>query len=63
MARCGGKDYPGCSSCINKEMDPFQCEECVDESKWEGNEDSDTVDDTVEELSVADLRGLCGGFE
>lgn len=52
--------YPQCSSCINAELDPFQCESCDHGSNWEGaGEEPD--DDTWEDISLDDLRGLIRG--
>lgn len=44
MARCGGKGYPGCDSCINGELDPFECDTCDNESNWEGDPDIEEDD-------------------
>lgn len=41
MVRCNGNGYPGCKSCVNRESDPFECDECEDESHWEGDECED----------------------
>lgn len=47
--RCG--DFPECDSCINREFDPFQCEDCDDASNYEpaGDED-DSQDMTLDEF-------------
>ncbi|UUZ75502.1 hypothetical protein LP414_27690 [Polaromonas sp. P1(28)-13] len=60
MAKCDGRGYPGCDSCINREHDPFQCEECDDESNWEGDEFGE-ADDVVEDISMSDLIVLMHG--
>jgi hypothetical protein len=57
--RCAGKNFPGCDSCINKELDTFQCETCDDESNWEPMNSPD--DDDFEELSIADFVVLVNG--
>ena len=72
MTQCEGKGYPGCASCINREFDPFECDECEDESHWEsdGNEDesqwgTDSYEDVdqnnVEEISMLELIHLING--
>lgn len=54
MPRCNGKGYPGCDSCINRELDPFQCDTCEDESNYEGD-DGSAEDDTSEDFTVAEF--------
>lgn len=49
--RCSGKGYEACRTCINREFDPFECEDCDDGSNWEGEDDS-------EELSIHDLKTI-----
>lgn len=60
MSTCAGKGYPGCSSCINMEHDPFECEDCDDESNWEGDDFGDNVND-VEDISMSELVDLING--
>lgn len=49
MARCEGKGFEECDSCINAECDPFECDDCDEGSNYEPA-------DTSEELSVDELR-------
>ena len=58
MTRCEGRGYPGCDSCINKEYDPFECEDCDDESNWEGDESDEGE---MEDISVSDFALLFNG--
>lgn len=52
---CGGNGYEECRTCINREHDPFQCEDCVDGDLYEPDDD---VEDAVEEISFDELRTL-----
>lgn len=62
MARCDGKGFPDCASCINREHDPFECEDCEDASNWEGDGlEEEQNEDTFEELSMADLLIMING--
>lgn len=54
MSKCGL--YEHCESCINKELDPFQCEECEDGSNYEP-EDGDE-EDFEEDMEYADFIDL-----
>jgi hypothetical protein len=53
--------FSGCSSCINKLCDPDQCASCEDESNWEGADDTEAQEDTIETLSLDELKNLIGG--
>lgn len=54
MVRCNGKGYPGCDSCVNRESDPFECEDCEDESHWDGDSFDDNFDDD-DDFSMFDI--------
>lgn len=56
MTRCS--KFPECESCINRELDPFACDDCTDANNYEPDEDLDTADTAVEELSYADFIEL-----
>ena len=49
MSRCGS--YPECDSCLNREYDPFECEECVDADHYIP-EDEEGVDDAASEETI-----------
>ena len=53
MTRRGGKGFPGCDSCINRELDPFQCRTCDNESNWEG--DAEPEEDISEDFTLAEF--------
>lgn len=61
--RCSGKGYPGCDSCVNRELDPFQCDDCEDESNWEGFAEQEVEVDSVETLDLSEFRDRYGDFE
>jgi len=41
--------FPECSTCINRECDPFECKTCKNGSNFE------TEDDEVEEITIREL--------
>jgi hypothetical protein len=45
MSRCDEGPYPECGSCINREHDPFECDDCDDASNYIPDEDD--FDDMV----------------
>ena len=57
MSKCG--EFPECGSCINREHDPFQCDDCEDASNYEPDEDSDSY----EEMTYEDFKTLLFGDE
>jgi len=44
----GPKGWPECNSCINREFDPFKCENCAAGGNYESEDDMDAL--TVHEL-------------
>lgn len=58
--RCNGKGFEGCKSCINRELDPFECDTCESESNWQGDENADR-DDDVEEMSISEFASRFAG--
>ena len=51
-ARCNGRGYPECRSCVNRQHDPFQCDSCDDGSNYEAPDD----DEEVDVMSIDELR-------
>lgn len=49
MSKLNSGDYPECDTCINREHDPFACEDCDEGSNYEP-EDTEDEDDDFEEL-------------
>lgn len=47
--------YPECEGCINRELDPFQCEDCEDACNFEPYED-DFDDDDVEDMTIDEFK-------
>ncbi len=52
--------YPECANCINREYDPFQCDDCEDASNFESDSDDDDAFDNSEELSFDEFKSLIG---
>lgn len=52
-AKCGGGG-PECEGCLNAEFDPERCEDCVDGSNYESDDDYDRTDD----MTVDDFRDI-----
>ena len=49
--RCtGGKGWEACETCINREHDPFQCEDCDEADMWEGDDETEWL--TFHELKA-----------
>lgn len=46
MSKLNSRDYPECDTCINREYDPFACEDCNDGSNYEpeDSEEDDSLD-------------------
>jgi hypothetical protein len=45
--------FPECESCMNKELDPFQCDDCEDACNFEPYEEEE--DASVEEMSIQEF--------
>jgi hypothetical protein len=58
-----GRGYPGCASCVNRELDPFQCATCSSESNWEGFSDEGPDVDSVEDMDLDEFRDRYGDLE
>jgi len=52
--------FPECANCINKELDPFQCETCEDACNYEPYEDED--DDEGESMTIAEFKEFWGRY-
>jgi hypothetical protein len=58
MSKCSNPgQYPECGSCLNREFDPFQCEDCEDASNYEPDEDGD-LEDQAEDMTLDEFRSL-----
>jgi len=59
MARCNGRGFDCCDSCVNAEFDPQECEMCEDGDKWVADDD-ETWDDSNggEDMTVRDLANI-----
>lgn len=38
MSRCSGRGYEECDTCLNREHDPFVCDDCEDGDLYESEE-------------------------
>lgn len=61
MTKCG--TFPECESCINREFDPDQCEDCDDASNYEPDEEEDMGsvpddEEVVEEMTYDDFKSM-----
>ena len=55
IRRCASP-YPECDSCVNREHDPEQCEDCDDASNYE------SIDGDEEWATMDDLREMSEGW-
>lgn len=47
--------YPECANCINRELDPFECEDCDDASNFEPYEEDEDMEDS-EEMTLEEFK-------
>ncbi len=47
--------FPECADCINKELDPFQCDSCEDGCNFEPYESDDDMEDS-EEMTLEEFK-------
>lgn len=55
MARCSGKGFEECDSCINREHDTSQCETCEDGSNFEPDEGAWEDANDFEEMDLSEF--------
>lgn len=55
MTRCGGNEYKECAICINRELDPSECEECEEAGNFEGGDETKDAEE-VEWLTFHEFR-------
>jgi hypothetical protein len=55
MTRCNGKGYEECGSCLNREHDPMQCDDCEDGDLYEPDDGAGDGDD-FEEMDLSEFR-------
>ena len=48
--------YPECETCINREFDPFACEDCEDGSNYEPEDDDDYEDTDSEDMNITEFK-------
>lgn len=64
MSTAGGKGFPECDTCVNADLDPFQCRTCKNGSNWEAFGDLDPDIDAIDDYDdINDFRTSEGGFE
>lgn len=47
--------FPECADCINKELDPFQCDSCEDACNFEPYEEDEELGD-VEDMTLDEFK-------
>lgn len=57
--------FEECSRCVNREFDPFECDDCVDACNFEPYEEDEDIDDSneeyVEEMTISEFKNFWKG--